>query len=303
VAGRLFATVLFLAALNWVRAQAPAPAEVPFEYRNGLIWLRVSVAESPEQLSFVLDSGAGTSVVNLPTARRLRLKLGQAVSVRGVRSETGGYWPQPLSAKAGELPLPTEYLAVDLGQFSQACQCGVDGLLGADFFRKNVVEIDFKARKLRLLRSCSVTGAEAVVELKISRGAMLAAVGVNGRSPQWARLDTGCAAALHWVDGPGRRTSSRKTVSIGLAELALPRATTTVQLGRISFESVPTALHDSPVFAGEAGLLGNGLLARFDRVTIDAPAGRLVLFGSRPEGRIHAAATFHDQTRWNSSLR
>jgi hypothetical protein len=31
------------------------------------------------------------------------------------------------------------------------------------------------------------------------------------------------------------------------------------------------------VFAGEAGLLGNGLLSRFGSVTVDAKAGRLIL--------------------------
>jgi hypothetical protein len=48
-------------------------------------------------------------------------------------------------------------------------------------------------------------------------------------------------------------------------------------MGSCRFEAVPTGLHDQAIFAGEAGLLGNGLLARFDSVTIDAKAGRLLL--------------------------
>jgi hypothetical protein len=40
---------------------------------------------------------------------------------------------------------------------------------------------------------------------------------------------------------------------------------------------VPTGLHRKAIFPGESGLLGNGVLAQFGVVTIDAKAGRLIL--------------------------
>jgi len=99
---------------------------------------------------------------------------------------------------------------------------------------------------------------------------------VNGHDRQWVRLDTGCATALQWVTSlvPDQCTHQ---MAIGLAELSIPQTKTTVGIGEHKFESVPTGLHETAIFPGEAGLLGNGLLSLFSRVTIDAKAGRVIL--------------------------
>jgi hypothetical protein len=62
-----------------------------------------------------------------------------------------------------------------------------------------------------------------------------------------------------------------------LTELSIPQTQTTVQIGSHEFQNVPTGLHEKPIFHGEAGLLGNGLLSRFSSITIDAKSGRLLL--------------------------
>ena len=80
----------------------------------------------------------------------------------------------------------------------------------------------------------------------------------------------------------GRKTATRNGgVSVGLTELNIPSTTTTVKPGSAIFDSVHTGLHPQPIFSGESGLLGNGLLTRFKRVTFDAKAGRIVLEGRR----------------------
>ena len=279
---RLF-TVLVLVALTHAQADA-AERTFPFEQRAGLIWLKVSVPQSSEPLNFMLDSGAGVSVINLPTAKKLGVKLGQRVDVRGVGSSTEGFWPQRMQATASGVELPKECLAVDLAELSRASECGVDGLLGADFFKDRVVQIDFGAKVIRLLPAKSVNGAGhagSVVKLKVNQGVLLASVSVDETMPQWLRVDTGCTSALQWVV-TGRNTAAHASgVSVGLTELSIPATTTTVKLGSVIFDSVPTGLHERPIFSGESGLLGNGLLTRFERVTFDAKAGRLVLDGPR----------------------
>ena len=52
---------------------------------------------------------------------------------------------------------------------------------------------------------------------------------------------------------------------------------TEVSVGGKYFADVPTMLHANEIFAGERGLLGNGILSRFERVTVDAKSGFLVL--------------------------
>ncbi|MGD1086032.1 MAG: hypothetical protein ABSA47_14955, partial [Verrucomicrobiota bacterium] len=53
----------------------------------------------------------------------------------------------------------------------------------------------------------------------------------------------------------------------------------TVRLGHLTLQEIPTGLHSEKLLAGEAGLLGAGLLSQFSIVPIDEPAGRLVLDG------------------------
>src|SRR5712691_4375337 len=120
------ASVIVLASCSRLSAEPALLSEFPFEFREGLVWVRVVVPQSAEPLNFLLDSGAGASVINLRTAKQLGVKLGQRVDVRGVGSSTEGFWSQRLTATASGVALPKEYLAVDLAELSQACDCGVD---------------------------------------------------------------------------------------------------------------------------------------------------------------------------------
>ena len=173
------ASVIVLATCWRLSAEPALLSEFPFEFREGLVWVRVTVRQSADPLNFLIDSGAGASVINLRTAKRLGVRVGQRVDVHGVGGSAEGFWSQRLAVTASGIALPKEYLAVDL------------------------------------------------------------------------------------------------------AELAIPTTTTTVRIGSTSLDSVPAGLHRRPIFPGEFGLLGNGLLARFERVTFDAKAGKLVLQGSR----------------------
>ena len=273
--------LVLLATLSRGLAAPKAPSEFPFELRSGLIWVQVRAAGSTDPLKFLLDSGAGVSVINLHTAKRLAAKLGQRVNVRGVGGSVEGFWPQRLAANVAGVALPKEFLAVDLAELSEACDCCVDGLLGADFFRGRVVQIDFAGRKVRLLPSSYTSDDATVVDLKVKRGALLASVGVNESAAQWMRVDTGCASALQWFTSERRLQGNRSEVSVALTELDIPSTTAKVKLGSMTFDSVPIGLHSQPIFCGESGLLGTGLLARFERVTFDAKARRLVLEGRR----------------------
>ena len=127
----------------------------------------------------------------------------------------------------------------------------------------------------------SFRGAEdlerEVLPLDVRHCGMRVPIRVNGAEPGWVRLDTGCASALEWVNGNVQRESAPERMAVGLSELSTPVLMAPVRLGSIEFQAVPIGLHAEAIFAGESGLLGNGLLCRFASVTIDAPAGRVVL--------------------------
>jgi len=268
--------MVFAAAFLQLQAAPVTLAEFPFQFREGLLWVEVTLPQSEKPLNFLLDTGAGVSVINLSTAKRLGIKLGREVTVHGVETMLTGYWQQRMSAKVGNVKLPSEYLAVDLEKLSRSCERPVDGLVGADFSRGRVVQIDFGAQKIRMLKAVKARKSDAALLLQSRPCGMRVPITVNGHDRQWVRLDTGCATALQWVTSlvPDQCTHQ---MAIGLAELSIPQTKTTVGIGEHKFENVPTGLHETAIFPGEAGLLGNGLLSLFSRVTIDAKAGRVIL--------------------------
>jgi hypothetical protein len=269
--------LLFLTRLLQAESVWAAVSELPIQFRDGLLWVDVIVPQSTEPLNFLLDTGASASVINLNTARRLNLKLGRKVSVTGVHTTLTGYWPLKLTTKVDQIALPDEYLALDLSKLSDACSRSVDGLIGADFFCDRVVQIDYGAQKLRVLNTALRDAGTNSVPLEVRPCGLRVPVNVNGGKSQWVRVDTGCASAFQWVTSKVRAELCTSKLAVGLTELSIPQTMTGVQLGSSYLDTVPTGLHSKAIFPGESGLLGNGLLAQFGIITIDAKSGRLFL--------------------------
>lgn len=269
--------IFFVAALfRGSAAGTTTLAEIPFQYREGLLWVEVHVPQSEKPLNFLLDTGAGVSTINVATAKKIGLKLGQEVTVHGVETNLTGHWQEHMLAKANGVRLPSEYLTVDLETLSRSCEVPVDGLIGADFFRGKIVQIDFDAQKIRLLKMRESSGTDKGLPLELRPCGMRMPININRHANQWVRLDTGCATALQWVTSEVPDQCTYK-MAIGLAEISIPQTTETVNIGGNQFEKVPTGLHETAIFPGESGLLGNGLLFRFSSITIDAKAGRVFL--------------------------
>ena len=233
---------------------------IPFEYRGGLIWVKVKAEGHREPLNFLLDSGAGASVLSLEAAEKLKIKLGAASRVQRVGTGAVAYHVHDFHAQMGGIALGENPLALDLRETSALCSRPIDGLIGQDFFRSRIVQIDFKAGQIRVLEKADAGQNCTVVPLKRHRDIMCVAASVNGGAEKWVRLDTGCDDALHWVSGPKNGSEVRSTLQLGGERLA----------------QVPTTLHSRELFPDEAGLLGNAVLSNYT-VTIDAVKGRMLL--------------------------
>lgn len=245
-------TLLFI-----LGGECKAARTIPFEYSDGLIWVKVTTPASARPLHFLLDSGAGTCVLNLPTARKLGVRLGSQEKVRRVGASAPAWRAEDFHASVAGIPISQSPLALDLSETSSQCSRTIDGLLGEDFFSGRIVEIDFRALCIRLLDKAEAAGCCAVMPLKLEHNAICVQLSVNGSALRWTRLDTGCDDSLHWVGGSGY-------------------ARTSLQLGGEKLGNVKTALHRLPIFPSEAGLLGNGVLSNY-RVTIDGINRRLLL--------------------------
>jgi hypothetical protein len=213
--------------------------EIQSQYREGLIWLKVSlVGKSSEPLNFLLDSGAGISVIDLQTARSIGVHLGNRQIVQGVNGQGSAYRVNDLQAVCGGLVLPKSVLAVDLRALSDRCEQPVDGMLGVDFFRSRIVQIDFIEGRVRILEKCDPNLANCeILPIRIRNDAFCVPVRVAGNPAQWLRLDTGCDAALEWViSGTEKRQTGQ---SFGLSGVSVRHINTSVQLGKQCFAASP----------------------------------------------------------------
>ncbi len=245
----------FLLLAGGIPVAAAERVEIPFEWENGLIWVKVSA--KGKRLNFVVDSGAGATVLHFDTVQRLRLKVGDPCPLYGAGVNGVAYRISDFEGSLHGIPLEREVFAVPLRRLKGRGWKfrKMDGLIGQDFFRNRIIEIDYKNRRLVILEKAG-NRRGVRLPLRYEKDAMCVPVKVNGSEPRWTRLDTGCVSALEWVEG---REAKRTEVE---AE---------VHLGANRCSGVQVGLHGKPLFPGEAGLLGNGLLSIY-RVTIDARA-------------------------------
>lgn len=125
---------------------------IPFELVNRHVVIQVRVNNS-RPLSFVLDTGDKFAVIDLERAKELGLNLQGELRVGGAGSErpTGAFvrgstftipglagFSQPVN-----IALPVQNLASRMGQ-------DFDGILGSEFIKEFVVELDYQARVLKL---------------------------------------------------------------------------------------------------------------------------------------------------------
>jgi hypothetical protein len=291
---RFFAHVaVFLALFLAVSAHSETPNEIRFQYQDGLIWLKAEVPGKTKSLNFLLDSGAGVSVIDLDQARALGMRIGDPESVQGVSGRTVAYRVKDFQANSGGVVLPKSVLAINLQAISQRCRQHIDGILGMDFFRGRIVQIDFAARRVRIVEPDSLSRLRPIspfsyvgqglanceiLPIKICNDAICVPIRVAENPAQWIRLDTGCDACLDWVvSNRGKRET--EGTSFGLSHFSGNSVKTTVQIGKQRFV-VAAAVHEKPMFSGEAGLLGNGLLSKF-RLTIDEPGDRVIFERNR----------------------
>ena len=264
--------ILLLLALSLFAGSLFASPPIPIEYRDGMIWVKVSVAGRKERLNFLLDSGAGASVIDIVAARRVGLQFHERQTVLGASGRTVAFRVEGFRAQAADVPVASSLLALDLSAPSCGCHHRIDGLLGADFLRDHIVEINFAAQTLRLLQRGEMNseGCEAL-PLARRNDALCARISVDGNAPEWLRLDTGCNTSLEWVVA-GDKTRSLANVSAS----SVREIQTDVQIGGLRIAAVKTGVHKEQMFADESGLIGNGLLSRFT-ITIDATGQRCLL--------------------------
>jgi hypothetical protein len=133
-------------------AAAPSEVTIPFELVNRHVMLKVRVNNS-RPLSFVLDTGDKFAIIDLERAKELGLNLHGALRVGGAGSErpTGAFVKDSTFTIPGlagfsqpvNIALPVRNLSSRMGQ-------DFDGILGSEFIKAFVLELDYQARVIKL---------------------------------------------------------------------------------------------------------------------------------------------------------
>jgi Aspartyl protease len=150
---KVLLTACFIACVG-VSKRSPlaAPVTISFEPVRQLIMLEVHVNGAPRPLSFVLDTGDKYTIIDIARAKELGLAFGKEIHVRGTGAEIMGAFVEnakfSIASFSGyEQPVT---LAIPLRPLAARIGHDFDGVLGSDFIEQFVVEIDYRAKRVRL---------------------------------------------------------------------------------------------------------------------------------------------------------
>jgi hypothetical protein len=84
---------------------------------------------------------------------------------------------------------------------------------------------------------------------------------------------------LHWAVSKTALANqcSSEELGVGVSSILIRQNAQSVRLGSLTLNHISTGLHIEKLLAGEAGLLGAGLLSHFSSITVDEPGGHLIL--------------------------
>ena len=172
-------------------------ASVPIELAyGGLVFVAVTVNGTP--MSFILDSGAESTVLNASRLPALGLtSTGTFAAGAGGGDVTVGYVPHVTYAVGGATLHDQIVSAIPLDGLEGPLGRKLDGILGYDFLSRFVVELDYRQKQLRLRDREGyhhAPGTPVPITLEDSTPFVDATVELPGLRPLPGHftLDTGC---------------------------------------------------------------------------------------------------------------
>lgn len=290
-------------------ASGKSALNLPIKIFNNHIYLQVSVNNS-EALWFLLDTGAG-NIINSRAARALGLKLKPAGQTTGVgEGYADVFFTEDVSVTLPGVTIGREKfvvislenveecsdkIEVDLdGKLTWRAQAAkgderqpIDGVLGREFFRHFVVEIDYAAKSINLYdpKSYRYQGQGERIPLEVGETHiyMRAPITASGRAPINARflIDSGAAVALilnspfvaqNKLLPPAGQTTPFSICGIGGDSNTQIGKLAEIRVGNVKLENPITmfsqATNGTLADPEVSGILGNAILRRF-RVVFD----------------------------------
>ena len=190
------------------RVAESAPVVIPFELVTRHILIKVRINNS-DPLWFIFDTGDKVAIVDLERAKSLGLNLQGEINVGGAGPGTlrGSYVRDAsLNVVGLEGNKQPVVLALPLQAMQSKFGHDIDGIIGGDFIKQFVVEVDYTARVLRLRDKDKFvySGSGEIIPMNLNSGGhpfISAEVTVTGRPAIKGKflvdLGSGASLALH----------------------------------------------------------------------------------------------------------
>lgn len=251
--------------------------------------IRFQMTVNGRPATAVLDTGVSYTVASKLFAATLGLKpaiAGRAVAIGG--SVSLG-WAAVEQLSVGGLTRSGGRLAVaDLTAIATGTTVPVDMLIGADMLSGHALDIDYDARRFRLLPSGRMPFTGTSVPLGITRdsGVFISELTVGSRRLRPVIVDTGDGSAVTlsraaWATVKVPAIPQTSAFAFGLGGtietdlMVLPM----IKLAGLTARNVEVRIERGEGFStltGTSGRIGSGLLQRY-RVLLDVPARRMIL--------------------------
>ncbi len=176
--------------ISSVTCGAPTPtqsknrlvAEIRFEKEFGGIAVLAGRVNTSGTLTFLLDTGGSGCVIDKDVAIKLGLNLENAVaSVSGNPAMEVGV-VRDAAVHVGSIQFQSQLMATSLSRLEEIFGCQLDDILGGDFVRRYVVELDYERDVTRIYdpTEFQYEGAGTALPRSYVQG-----IPVETRSPEW----------------------------------------------------------------------------------------------------------------------
>jgi predicted aspartyl protease len=276
---------------------SPRSAKVKFRLTGGaqpLILLPVEVNGSGP-FEFILDTGAGTSLLSSDLAKQLEMKIVGSKEGQSAGGKVAVSLAKTDSLAVGEAKLQdVDVGIVDLAHIGKTIGAKVDGDLGYNFLKQFRLTIDYCNCEVRLddpkLVENFGRSAKTEVPMRLASPAkplILVDVRANGRGPFQFAIDTGTSTTAitpELAKQLGIKSSPIDPVTTGGAQVDVTAGTLqSFQIGGATIDNMAVVVADffamlsSAIGAKLDGIVGYNFLRNY-KVVIDYPGETFSLF-------------------------
>lgn len=275
--------------------QTTAQTQVDFEYYRSLIFLKVKINGNRAHFLFLLNTTATTSAIDTRTADVLRLPVLRRDSVEGTAGKEAIEVRKVDMLYAGESAVKDLVVNTrDLNNYITLNGRKIDGILGTDFLKKFVVNIDFKKHKLTFL-SKAVPGKQKYIPFEMVEGVPRFQAFINDTLSTTLNYNSAVSTETGrniYINVPYRQWQDISKTCPGLPNIGYlhamgvggPLYLQVVKLKSMQLDTLDIKLPyvviqpEEGYFKREdaVGFFGNNLLEKYHNVTIDFPRSRII---------------------------